>query len=117
MTAYGIAFLRNPQPHHPEVLEYLERIQGTLDPYGGRFLVHGGKLDVVEGTGPGAVVVIEFPGPAEARAWYDSAPYQEILPLRTDNIDGDVLLVEGVEPGHDSAKMAALLRQQAHDHG
>lgn len=113
MTAYGIAFLRNPQPHHPEVLEYLERIQDTLDPYGGRFLVHGGKLDVREGSGPGALVVIEFPDLGRARAWYDSGPYQEILPLRTNNIEGDILLAEGVEPGHDSAKMAARLRHES----
>jgi uncharacterized protein (DUF1330 family) len=113
MTAYGIAFLRNPRPHHPEVLEYLERIQDTLDPYGGRFLVHGGKLEVLEGNGPGALVVIEFPGLTEAREWYDSAPYREILPLRADNIDGDVLLAEGVEPDHDSAAMAARLRRES----
>lgn len=111
MTAYGLAHLYNPQPQHPEVLEYLERIQDTLDPYGGRFLVHGGNLEVLEGRWPGALVVIEFPGMAEARAWYDSGPYQDILPLRSNNIEGDVLLAEGVEPGHDSAKMAARLRQ------
>jgi uncharacterized protein (DUF1330 family) len=111
MTAYGLAHLYNPQPHHPDVLEYLERIQDTLDPYGGRFLVHGGHLEVLEGGWPGALVVIEFPSLAEARAWYDSGPYQDILPLRTNNIEGDVVLAEGVEPGHDSAKMAARLRQ------
>jgi uncharacterized protein (DUF1330 family) len=113
MTAYGLAHLYNPNPHHPEVLEYLERIQDTLDPYGGRFLVHGGNVEVLEGSWPGALVVIEFPSLAEARDWYDSGPYQEILPLRTNNIDGDVILAEGVGPGHDSAKMAARLRRES----
>jgi uncharacterized protein (DUF1330 family) len=111
MTAYALAHLYNPQPHHPEVLEYLERIQATLDPFGGRFLVHGAAVEVREGSWPGALVLIEFPGLAEARAWYDSPAYQEILPLRTNNIDGVALLVEGVEPGHDSARMAAELRR------
>jgi Domain of unknown function (DUF1330) len=53
---------------------------------------------------------IEFPSMAEARSWYDSAAYQRILPLRTDHIRSDTILVEGVEPGHDSARMADELR-------
>jgi hypothetical protein len=57
--------------------------------------------------------VIEFPGPAEARAWYESAPYQEILPLRTRNIDGDAILVEGVGPGYDPAGRAVAMRREA----
>ena len=45
MTAYAIANLHNPAPH-PEVAEYIESIQATLDPYGGRFLVHGARHEV-----------------------------------------------------------------------
>jgi hypothetical protein len=57
--------------------------------------------------------VIESPGLTEARSWYASTAYQEILPLRTKHLEGDVILVEGVEPGHDSAKMAGELRRAA----
>ena len=109
MKAYALAHLRTPQLH-PEVLEYMERIQATLDPFSGRFLVHGGALEVKEGTWPGALVLLEFPSMAQARAWYASPAYREILPLRTRHIEGDTLLVEGVEPDHDSARMAAHLR-------
>ena len=45
MPAYALAHLRTPQIND-EVLEYIERIQATLDPYGGRFLVHGAEVDV-----------------------------------------------------------------------
>jgi uncharacterized protein (DUF1330 family) len=110
MSAYGIAHLRNPNPH-PDILEYLERIQQTLDPFSGRFVIHGGTLEVLEGSWAGTIVVIEFPGMSEARSWYESPAYREILPLRTTHIDGDVILVDGVEPGHDSAKMAADMRR------
>lgn len=109
-TAYALAHLRNPNLH-PEVLEYLEKIQATLDPFSGRFLVHGGEVQVMEGEWSGTLVVIEFPSVSQARAWYESPAYQEILPLRTNNIDGDAIIVEGVEPGHDSAQMAAELRR------
>ena len=109
MKAYALAHLRTPALH-PEVLEYMERIQATLDPFSGRFLIHGGQIEVKEGSWPGALVLIEFPSMAQARAWYASPAYREILPLRTRHIEGDALLVEGVEPDHDSARMAAHLR-------
>jgi uncharacterized protein (DUF1330 family) len=113
VAAYALAHLRNPQSH-PDVLEYLEKIQATLDPFCGRFLVHGGDIEVKEGPWPGTVVVIEFPGMAEARGWYESPAYQEILPLRTNHIAGEAILVEGVRPGHDPARMAAEMRRSNH---
>ncbi|GAA2395474.1 DUF1330 domain-containing protein [Streptomyces glaucosporus] len=113
MTAYAIAHLRNHPGPHPDVIAYIERIQDTLDPYSGRFLVHGGAKEVLEGQWPGDVVMIEFPGMDEARAWYDSEAYQEILPLRTDHIDGDVLLVEGVGPGYHPKRKIDRLRRAA----
>lgn len=112
MAAYAIAHLHNPAPG-PDVFEYLERIDSTLEPYAGRFLVHGGAMEILEGTWPGAVVMIEFPGMTEAKSWYRSPAYQKILPLRTSHITSDVIIAEGVEPGHDSAEMAAKLRQAA----
>ncbi|WP_341720053.1 DUF1330 domain-containing protein [Micromonospora sp. FIMYZ51] len=110
MTAYALAHLRRA-PIHADVLEYLERIEGTLAPFGGRFIVHGGTLDVLEGDWPGDLVIIEFPDLAKARSWYDSSTYQEIKPLRTRHLAGEVILVEGVAPDHDSAQMAAELRR------
>ncbi|GAA2354856.1 DUF1330 domain-containing protein [Streptomyces cuspidosporus] len=107
--AFGLAHLRSRSPH-PDIIEYLERIQATLDPYGGRFVIHTAELEVVEGSWPGSVVLIEFPGPAEARAWYESPAYQEILRLRTDHIEGDLILVEGVGPGYDPTERARKLR-------
>jgi uncharacterized protein (DUF1330 family) len=112
MTAYALAHLRTPQIN-ADVLEYLERIQATLDPYGGRFIVHGATVEVIEGSWPGTVVIVEFPDADAARAWYDSPAYQEILPLRTNNIDGDAIIVDGVPTNYDSARTAAILRAQA----
>ncbi|AXI79210.1 DUF1330 domain-containing protein [Peterkaempfera bronchialis] len=106
MTAYAIAHLRNPQSDHPDVLEYLRRIDATLDPFGGRFAVHGAAMEVVEGDWPGTVVVIAFPDLAAARGWYASPAYREILPLRTDHIDGTAILVDGVAPGYRAAALS-----------
>ncbi|HEY8455820.1 MAG TPA: DUF1330 domain-containing protein [Actinopolymorphaceae bacterium] len=111
MTAYGIAHLRREDgPVHPDVIEYIERIQSTLDPYGGRFLVHGNPVQVLEGSWEGDLVMIEFPDLDRAREWYESPAYQAILPLRTKHLEGDVLLVGGVAPDYDPAETAAKLR-------
>ncbi|MFF5233111.1 DUF1330 domain-containing protein [Dactylosporangium sp. NPDC000521] len=109
MTAYALAHLHTPTTNE-DVLTYLERIQGTLDPFGGTFIVHGPDVEVREGDWPGTVVIIAFPSLDAARSWYDSPAYQEILPLRTDHIAGSAILFDGVRPGHDPAKMAAAIR-------
>jgi uncharacterized protein (DUF1330 family) len=80
MTAYAVAHLRSVD-QNAEIVEYLRRIDATLDPYGGRFVVHGVLPHVLEGAWPGFPVVIGFPDLDAARAWYDSPAYQEILPL------------------------------------
>jgi uncharacterized protein (DUF1330 family) len=111
MPAYAMAHLHDPQIND-DVLEYLERIQGTLDRFDGRFIVHGGEPELLEGEWPGTVVIIEFPSPDAAAAWYRSDAYGDILALRTDNIRSDAIIIDGVGPGHDSAQMAQELRAQ-----
>ncbi|MFC4020345.1 DUF1330 domain-containing protein [Micromonospora sp. GCM10011542] len=110
MTAYALAHLRKG-PIHPDVLEYLARIQGTLAPFGGRFLVHGGAVDVLEGDWPGDLVIVQFPDLTKAHGWYHSGEYQKIKPLRTRHLTGELILVQGVEDRHDSSRLAAELHR------
>lgn len=95
------------------MLDLLDRIQATLDSCGGRSLVLGGDVEVVEGPWPGTIVVIQLPGVDDARAWYQSPGYQAILPLRTNNIAGEAIIVGGVDIGYDPANIAAALRAAA----
>jgi uncharacterized protein (DUF1330 family) len=106
MSAYAVAHLRNVNMG-PSIEEYLQRIDATLEPFGGRFLIHGGELEVLEGTWPGHLIVIEFPDRARAHAWYQSTAYQQILPLRTNNSEGDAVLVDGVPEGHRATDVLA----------
>jgi uncharacterized protein (DUF1330 family) len=99
MNAYAIAHLHSVRVG-PEIVQYLERIDATLAPFGGRFIVHGGPTDVREGELPGDLIVIEFPDRERAAAWYESPEYQEILPLRTRNAEGVAVLVDGVPADH-----------------
>ncbi|WP_434595610.1 DUF1330 domain-containing protein [Streptomyces sp. A5-4] len=112
MSAYAVGHLK-PAAQHEEIFEYMERIQATLDLFGGHFLVHGTEVEVREGDWPGYLVVIGFPDLEQARAWYDSDAYQEIVPLRTRHITGAVVLADGVAPGYDAAHTAAALRALA----
>jgi uncharacterized protein (DUF1330 family) len=109
MTAYALAHLHHTSTHE-DIALYLERIQATMDPYGGHFLIHGPSVEVREGEWPGTIVLLAFPAIADARAWYDSPAYREILALRTDHIRGDVILVDGVPVDHSAAKVAETLR-------
>jgi uncharacterized protein (DUF1330 family) len=99
MSAYGIAHMRSVTMG-PGIVEYLQRIDATLKPFGGRFLVHGATPEVVEGQWPGHAIVIEFPDTQRARAWYASDAYQAILSLRTDNSESDIIIVDGVSADH-----------------
>ncbi|OON81447.1 DUF1330 domain-containing protein [Streptomyces tsukubensis] len=111
MTAYAIAHLRPGDPHD-DIVTYMETIQATMEPFGGRFAVHGATHRTLEGNWPGAVVVVAFPDMGRAAAWYESDAYQEILPLRTRHMDGDVILVEGVPDGYDAQVTASATRSR-----
>jgi uncharacterized protein (DUF1330 family) len=92
--SYAIGHLRSVRVGR-DIAEYLRRIDATLEPFDGRFLVHGMQHEVLEGAWPGDLIIIEFPDRASAEGWYRSRAYQEILPLRTRNSDGAVILVDG----------------------
>lgn len=99
MCTYAVAHLHRVTMG-PAIVEYLERIDATLAPFNGRFIVHGGRKELLEGRWDGDLVVIEFPDREHAREWYGSPAYQAILPLRTQNSVGDVILVDTVEEPH-----------------
>ena len=106
---YAVAYLRNVEMG-AEIIGYIERIDETLTPFGGRFLVHGGNLTALEGVWDGDIVILEFPDGAAAQAWYDSPGYRDILPLRVEHSDSIACLVEGVPESYRAADKLAALR-------
>jgi uncharacterized protein (DUF1330 family) len=104
MAAYAIAHLKKMTVTR-EIVAYLRRIDATLEPFKGRFLVHGKQSEVVEGEFTGYLIIIEFPDMERARAWYYSDTYQEILPLRTKNCEGSVTLVDGVPDNYQASDL------------
>jgi uncharacterized protein (DUF1330 family) len=106
MPSYAVALMRKVTMG-PGIAEYLRRIDATLEPFDGRFLVHGGRAEVLEGRSSGNLIVLEFPDRERARAWYDSAAYQQILHLRTDNSESDTFFIDGVAKGHRATDVLA----------
>ncbi|AFJ88016.1 TPA: DUF1330 domain-containing protein [Burkholderia vietnamiensis] len=99
MTAYAIAHLHDVQMCD-DIVEYLERIDGTLAPFDGYFAIHGARPDVREGEWHGDLIAIAFPDLAAARAWYDCDAYRQIQPLRTRHASGSLILIDGVDASH-----------------
>lgn len=97
--AYAVAHLRDVRMGS-DIERYLEAIDDTLVPYQGRFLIHGGRQEVLEGDWDGALIVIAFPDREHAAGWYHSDAYQRILPLRLRNADSTAFLVDGVPTDH-----------------
>jgi uncharacterized protein (DUF1330 family) len=76
--------------------EYGPKLPATLQPYGGRFVVAGGKLTALEGDTPQRFVIIAFDSVEKARAWYDSPAYQELVPIRQKASKATLFIAEGV---------------------
>lgn len=109
MTAYALAHVRSVELC-PDIVEYLERIQATMDPFGGHFAFHGGQKDVVEGSWDGDMILIEFPDLEAVWAWWACPEYQEIKHLRTDHMVADIVLFERLAEGYQVGETAAKLK-------
>lgn len=80
-----------------EFEKYRVVVPDVIAKYGGRYLVRGGALEVVEGTcAAPRLVIVEFEDMAAARRFYHSEDYQKILPLRLAASKGSAVLVAGV---------------------
>ncbi len=94
MPAYVIA---NVQVTDPGAYEpYRPLAAASIARFGGRFIVRGGNVDLLEGEPqPDRIIVIEFPDADTARRWYHSEEYQKAVKIRQAASRGRLLLVEG----------------------
>jgi uncharacterized protein (DUF1330 family) len=65
--------------------------------FGARFLVRAGRFETLEGKSRARNVVIEFPSYEAALACWHSPDYQEVLKLRRDASEADLLVIEGYD--------------------
>jgi uncharacterized protein (DUF1330 family) len=79
--------------------EYLSKAHETLAPYHPEVVILDEHSQVLEGNAPWPrTIVIRFDSRDAALAWYNSAAYQEVLPLRLAATEGFGVLVDGFVP-------------------
>jgi uncharacterized protein (DUF1330 family) len=95
MAAYIVA---NVEVTDPVVYErYRARVPAVIAAHGGRYLVRGGPVKVLEGEiDPKRQVILEFPDMAALEAFYYSAEYQELVAIRQAAATGQLIAVQGV---------------------
>ncbi len=94
MAAYLIVQVNVNDPKRYE--NYKKMVPPSLEPYGGRFLVRGGKVENLEGSwNPARLVVIEFDSVERAKAWWGSDEYAEAKALRQATADTEMVVVQG----------------------
>ena len=78
--------------------EYKVHGAASIAAAGGRYVVRGGDVDVLEGEAPaGRTVVLEFPTMAAARAWYDGEAYTAARAVREGAATARMYIVDGVD--------------------
>jgi uncharacterized protein (DUF1330 family) len=96
MSAY---FVFHNRVHDAEKLQqYAAKVGETLAPYAHEILVFTDPSEVIEGeTSLSRTVVLKFESREAAKAWYQSAAYQAVLPLRLQATEGYAVLVDSVQ--------------------
>ena len=76
---------------------YKQMVSPSLAKYHGKYLVRGGKAELLEGDGsPKRIVIVEFPSFEEATAWWESPDYAEAKKVRQASANTKMIVVEGV---------------------
>jgi uncharacterized protein (DUF1330 family) len=76
---------------------YRQQVPATIAAFGGRYLVRGGSLTVLEGDGsPARCVILEFPSMAQLQAWYTSPEYAPLIAIRQRTTKSKLLMVDGL---------------------
>jgi uncharacterized protein (DUF1330 family) len=94
MAAYvmGEIDVKNPAAYD----DYRKQVLATVQKYGGRFLVRGGRAEALEGAAAAKrVVLLEFPSYEKALEWYRSSDYAPLIKLRQSASQGRLLFLEG----------------------
>lgn len=95
MAAYIILNITVTDPGR--YADYVKAAGATVARYGGRYLVRGGKAEMLDGAAePARVVVLEFDTFERARAWWTCDEYAGPRAIRERAARTDAILVDGV---------------------
>mgnify|MGYP001369221901 CR=1 FL=1 len=97
MSAYLIVEVKVIDPVAYE--QYKALAQTAIARHGGRYLVRGGPLEVLEGRPPASsrLVVVEFDSVEQAKLFYDSPDYRAARAARAGAAEMNMLVVAGID--------------------
>lgn len=94
MSAYLIVKISIDDP--ARLKAYQEATPSVIAKYKGKFIVRGGATETLEGPeDKRRTVILEFPGLAEAKAYYHSPEYSEAKKLRKGIGNFEVIIADG----------------------
>ena len=78
--------------------QYMAAAPATIKPFGGEYVVRGGRHETLEGDwAPARLAMVRFPSYEQAKAWYDSEQYRQARAKRAGATElFNMVLVEGV---------------------
>ena len=95
MSAYIIVEIEIIDPVGYE--DYKKHAAATVHKYGGKYIVRGGKTEVLEGDWiPKRIVVLEFPTMERAKEWLNCDEYRKPRKMRHRTAKTKMIVVEGV---------------------
>jgi uncharacterized protein (DUF1330 family) len=94
MSAYVIVEIEVQDPVGYE--EYKKLAGATVQAHGGKYIVRGGKTEVLEGNWePKRIVLLEFESMDRAKDWLNCEEYREPRKMRHATAKTNMILVEG----------------------
>jgi len=94
MAAYVIAEIDVTDPAGYE--EYRRLGPPTVAAYGGKFVVRGGKMEILEGSwSPKRIVILQFESVERAKEWWSSKEYGSAKQVRHKTAITNMIVVEG----------------------
>jgi uncharacterized protein (DUF1330 family) len=95
MSAYVIVEIEVVDPIGYE--EYKKQDGATVHKYGGKYIIRGGKAEVIERDwNPKRIVVLQFDSLERAKEWLHCEEYREPRKIRHRTAKTKMILVEGV---------------------
>ena len=77
--------------------QFLERVTGTVEAYGGKFVARGGELEVRLGDWkPDRLAILEFDSLQQIRTWLESPEYTALDDIRSRSSNINMVIVEGL---------------------
>ena len=95
MAAYVILDITVNDPAKYE--DYKKLAPPAIEAYGGKYLVRGGSMEILEGDWkPNRVVILEFQSIGMAKNWINSPEYSDARALRHQTATSHAIVVDGL---------------------